>query len=304
MIERFKHLDLDDNPVPSNNLENTQEEAPIIQAEPSKLRVTEVMGELGNGVGQFNRPAGLAIDQDGAVYVADSSNHRIQRIAENGDVFLYGGPGSGLGQLMGPTSVALHPDGLFMYVADQGNRRISCYYMNGSPGTALYGYISPCSIAFDEHGMLWIADPGRNEIRCLNLNTNTIMKTMGRESGLIHPVGLAFDLSGNLFVLDSFQNLLIKYDSSANHSFPLGDFHRPAGAMFLSITAAGLIFLPETFNNRLHLFSYDGRSLADLTHISTRHGQLNSPTGIALSKDGSVYMSDSLNHRILHIQAE
>ena len=42
-------------------------------------------GEPGNGPGQFNRPAGIAVDGDGDVYVADWHNHRVQVFSPQGE---------------------------------------------------------------------------------------------------------------------------------------------------------------------------------------------------------------------------
>jgi len=48
-------------------------------------------GSYGSGDGQFNAPRGVAVDGSGSVYVADSSNHRIQKFAVSSQPL----PGSG-----------------------------------------------------------------------------------------------------------------------------------------------------------------------------------------------------------------
>ena len=41
-------------------------------------------GQSGSGDGQFNRPAGLAVDQHGDIYVADRGNNRVQLFDRSG----------------------------------------------------------------------------------------------------------------------------------------------------------------------------------------------------------------------------
>jgi DNA-binding beta-propeller fold protein YncE len=69
---------------------------------------------------QFCYPVGLAVDEGGAVYVADAGNHRVRRISPAGQVTTIpteGLPGRGTADLKAPTALALTPDGQ-LWVAD------------------------------------------------------------------------------------------------------------------------------------------------------------------------------------------
>ena len=66
------------------------------------LRVAEVFGERGTKAGQFNFPTGLAVDGSGVLFIADSYNHRVQRITPDGGVAVIGGRGTGRGQFLSP----------------------------------------------------------------------------------------------------------------------------------------------------------------------------------------------------------
>src|SRR5262245_9461033 len=56
-------------------------------------------GSQGTGDGQFNFPAGVAVNSAGQVYVADFGNHRIQKFDANGNfITQWGSQGTGDGQ--------------------------------------------------------------------------------------------------------------------------------------------------------------------------------------------------------------
>ena len=87
-------------------------------------------GSFGSGDGQFNFPEGIAVDSSGNIYVADTSNNRVQKFnsvgafqlkfgANGGD----GTAGSGDGQFSSPRNIALDSSGN-IYVADSSNHRV------------------------------------------------------------------------------------------------------------------------------------------------------------------------------------
>ena len=69
-------------------------------------------GSLGTGDGQFDSPWGVAVDAAGNVYVADYSNHRIQKFTSTGTFLAkWGSLGSGDGQFSSPIGVAMDASG-------------------------------------------------------------------------------------------------------------------------------------------------------------------------------------------------
>lgn len=69
-------------------------------------------GTEGEGTGQFNNPAGVAVDSEDNVYVTDVNNNRIQKFSSDGAfVTSWGSEGEGEG----------------LYVADTGNFRIQVF---------------------------------------------------------------------------------------------------------------------------------------------------------------------------------
>src|SRR5579884_1726470 len=155
MNDRFAYLELGDGPPAAPSLEEPP--APP-RTRPQSLRAVEVIGEPGTEAGQFNAPTGLCVDPWGSLYVADSNNHRVQRITPAGQVFVYGRPGMASGQMWGPQGVAVHPSGRFLFVAEQGTHRVHCFQLdNGASQGFVTGFRGPSGVAFDAEGMLWIA---------------------------------------------------------------------------------------------------------------------------------------------------
>jgi tripartite motif-containing protein 71 len=81
-------------------------------------------GDLGDAAGKFNAPMGVAVDSAGFIYVADTGNHRIQKLTADGDfVAEWGSEGSEPGQFKSPSGIAVDGQGR-VYVADTGNQRV------------------------------------------------------------------------------------------------------------------------------------------------------------------------------------
>ena len=89
-------------------------------------RVVRVIGE-----GQLREPTGLAIDQGGRIYVADTALHRVVVFSKRGrKLYSFGHAGYGATALLYPASLAIGPDGS-VYVFDAGNRRIKRFSRSG-----------------------------------------------------------------------------------------------------------------------------------------------------------------------------
>jgi len=83
-------------------------------------------GTFGVEPGQFNRPKGVAIDQNGKIYVVDSSFDNVQVFTSSGQLLtFFGENGSEASQFRMPTDIAI--DGDKLYVSDTLNRRIQVF---------------------------------------------------------------------------------------------------------------------------------------------------------------------------------
>jgi DNA-binding beta-propeller fold protein YncE len=129
-------------------------------------------GTAGSGDGQFDEPAGIAIDPvTSQVYVTDSTTGRVQRFSAAGVFELdWGSIGSGAGQFTAPYGIAV--DSMRrVYVGDAGSSRIQRFTSDGSfqlafgstgSGPGQFGLAR--GIAILPGGYLTVVDAGNSRV--------------------------------------------------------------------------------------------------------------------------------------------
>jgi sugar lactone lactonase YvrE len=188
---------------------------------------------------ELRNPTALAIDSFGNLFIADTGNHSIRKVATDGIITTVAGIGTpGYYGDTGPATKAqlTSPEGLTLdatgnlYIADTFNHRIRKVAIdgnittiagNGSPGYSGDGgsatvseLNAPTSVALDAAGNLYIADANNNRIRRCAKN-GTISTVVGnglagysgdggpsKSASLNSPIGIAFDAAGHLYIAD------------------------------------------------------------------------------------------------------
>lgn len=164
----------------------------------TRVAGTGVAGFSGDGgpatMAMLNLPQRLTVGPRGAVYVADSLNHRIRRISAAGVITTIAGTGEAgfsgdedaavLARINGPKGIAISPAGRFVYFADSENDRVrridrrtgaiatvagtDSNAMTGDGGpAAAAGLDNPRGLTLDSQGRLLISDKGHNTIRVI-----------------------------------------------------------------------------------------------------------------------------------------
>lgn len=228
-----------------------------------------VYGRQGTGDGEFMHPIGIACNEKGDVYVADTGNNRIVRLYNDGKKIRHlrniGKPGSGPGEFNNPTYVALDSLGS-LYVSDTGNNRIQVF---GKSGGLIKIIDRSTATSLSSPGGICVSDVyerftgyRNNAIYVIDGNNSRIQK-LNFDGGLIRAVRL---------------NELLKKE--VNLTTLEQDYY-------------GNVYVVDNKNSKIYKFSPDLDYITAFGEYGTNDYQFENPTGIAIYKHyGQIFVSD------------
>jgi DNA-binding beta-propeller fold protein YncE len=265
-------------------------------------------------------PQAVAVDPaSGKVFVADASNNRVLRFASRASLsngaaaegvlgqpdFTSNAEAAGAQGMDYPTSVAVDGAGR-LWVVDSDNHRVlrfdsAAAKPNGAAADGVLGQAGfssntgaagaqgmdyPTGLATDADGRLWVVDS--NNHRVLRFDNAAAKPNGGAADGVLgqpnftshepfggsgavmdSPYGVAVDVGGRLWVVDSNNHRVLRFDGAAA---------KPDGA-----AADGVLGQPDFIGN---------------TAATTVQG-LYWPSGLAVEGSGWVWVADTFNNRVL-----
>ena len=204
----------------------------------------------------FCTAAATAVDASGNTYIVDTSLNTVYKVDTSGNISVFAGV---------PV-----------------NSITGSYSGDGGQATAAY-LSQPSDVAIDGSGNVYIADYGNGRVRKVDA-TGKISTFVGGGTGYfnggtgtavaISPSGITFDPSGNLYVADNPQSLIIKVTSTG---------------------AASLFAGYQTALGQQGTAGYNG------DNISAVGAELNYPGYVASDLSGNIYIADITNCRIREV---
>jgi uncharacterized protein (TIGR03437 family) len=285
---------------------------------------------------RLNSPYGLALDREGALYVADLGNARIRLISTDGRIRTVAGGGeiaaadSSDGspaialKFKTPRNVLADTNGGF-YFSDFDAHRV--YYVDfrgvvatfagtGNPGYGADNIPAPRSalrnpsgLAFEPQGGVVIVESGSQRLRRVARGTVTsYLSDALRNYPLYSPTGIAFDSAGNLYIADARATGALKRT-------PQGDVTAlalsgrsvaadPLGGAYYAWNSS--VYKVDSSNKVV--MAVGGGATGAIGEITGDGGtaetaRLLSPAAVAYDREGNLFIADERAHRIRRVTA-
>lgn len=253
-------------------------------------------------------PMGLAVSDDGQVlYVSDYGQGAVF-------VFDFGKKEfRKLGPLQSPAGIALDAN-QNIYVVEQRKRGITVFNPEGKSVSFITdkSLERPTGIAVDrDRKRIYLADTGHNAsdeftVKIFGFDGKLIGKIGKARGGVpgsfLFPTYVALDPQGNVYVTDSLNCRVQKFDPEGKYlrSFgergdAWGEFTRPKG---VALDSFGNVYVVDSGWSNVQIFNQQGQVLLFFGGRGPLPGMLKNPTSLAIGRDDHIYVGDYINNRV------
>jgi sugar lactone lactonase YvrE len=232
------------------------------------------------GSGPFSDLSGLAIDEQGIIYVLDAG----------GRVYKFDRTGHYLTAWGNPSDGNSNPN-----------------FTNPKPGGLSY----PIGLAADGQGHIYVGDfsSDNSQVKKYDLDGHFLLAfgTPGKGKGQFGKYnsggGLTTDKAGNVYVVD-WENLRIeKFDGQGHYLKTITGSTGPNGiqlkqSIAVSLDSQGNLYIADNLNEQVQKIAPDGTLLAKFGRQDQGEGELDYPSGIGVDSQGNVYVADETTRLI------
>ena len=258
----------------------------------------------------FKNAAGVAVDSENNVYVANEGARQIQRITSDWKFDNNWGEGGKEAKVIkSPGGIAIDNQGNIFVTDVKGNcilkfDRTGKYKIRwGAIGQQNHQFTEPAGIACDSQGNVYVVDAGNSRVKKYD-NNGKLLRIWGRrgasDGDFVFPTAVAVNQKDEVFVLDRAR--VQKFNSDGRYISKWGKpgstedaFKSPMG---IYIDKDNFVYIADSGNNRILKFDENGKLITRWGGSGTGEGQMINPISITVDTRGYVYIVEKDNNRV------
>ena len=238
----------------------------IVVAEQNCISIFTCSGKkIGFIISELDKPHGIAFDRAGNILVTDLGSHSIKKFTPEGKFLTaVGKKGSKELEFNCPTGIRINHCNKRVYVCDRHNHRL----------------------------------------QVLNEDL-TFSSTFGSRGGgdkeFNYPRDVAFDSTGSVYITDSWNNRIQVFTPAGSFLKEFGKKGSGEGKHYpfsVSIDSNDMVYVTEMLDHCVSIFTSQGEFIQSFGTKGAGPGEFNKPDGIAVDKNGLLYVSDTNNKRV------
>ncbi len=217
----------------------------------------------------LRKPTGVTVDDQDRLFVSDSEAHNITVFSAVGDVISV----FGTDELKRPAGMAVDSALKRLYVADVKSRKVAVYDLT--------------TFKFQR----WVGKSAEEKV-----------EPADQDKVLVSPSNLAVDPDGLLYIVDTYMNRVVVFDTDGEFVRQMGTIGTGPGKFMrpraVAIDRDGHVYVTDAMAGLFQILTADGKPLMPVGGNGISPGRFQVPAGIAIDGKNRIIVADQMNRRI------
>ncbi len=164
-------------------------------------------------------------------------------------------------------------------------------------GERIERVVKPYGVTVDGTGRVIAVDSAAKRLHIFDIEKEKYKVIKGGSKfNFVSPIGVAVDLSDNIYVTDPGGDKVLVFNSKGRFLFRIDGLSRPTGIAIDNNDH--ILYVVNTGSHNIKIYDLKGTYIKTIGGRGSEEGEFNFPTDIFITDNGDIYVTDSMNFRV------